>query len=274
MEKLIDEAKKGNNRAFHELFENYRTPLESFVYRLTTDREETKDILQDVYIKASQNLEGFKGNTDASIKSWLFTIAANHTKNILNKKSRWQVMAQDQCRDSLVHSPQNQNNLISAINSSPLSQYEFTEHIDFCFTCISKTIPLGQQLTLILKNIYGFKVQEIAQILDVSIPKVKHFLHQARKTLARIYQHRCSLVNKKGVCYQCDELNELFKGKHSSTPLAKKLGNTNKKTTSAAEAIKLRTQLIKAIHPLKAGGTDLHHYLMEHLKKVNDYDQH
>ncbi len=274
MKKLIDEAKKGNNHAFHKLFENYRTPLESFVYRLTADREGTKDILQDIYIKASQNLKGFKGNTDASIKSWLFTIAANHTKNMLIRKSRWQVMAQDQCRDSLVYSPQNQNNLIAAINSSPLSQYEFTEHIDFCFTCISKTILLDQQLTLVLKNIYEFKVQEIAQIMDLSMPKVKHLLHQARKTLARIYQHRCSLVNKKGVCYQCDELNELFKGKHSSTPLAKKLSPANKKTIATAEAIKLRTQLIKAIHPLKTSGTDLHYHLMEHLKKVNDYDQH
>ena len=272
MEKLIDEARLGDKQMFHELFESHRLALESFVYRLSADREETRDIIQDVYIKAMENIKNFLGNTDPEIKSWLFSIASNHAKNVLLKKKRWHVMAQDQCRDSLISSSQNQEALITTINSSPHRQYEIAEHIDFCFTCIAKTLTFNQQIALILKNVYGFKVREIAEITGHTIPRVKHALHDARKILSRIYRHRCSLVNKKGVCYQCDELNEIFRGKQQSSKFKKKLKPSSSKSVSATKNLKRRTALIKIIHPLRAKGTDLHHHLMEHLKKVNNYD--
>jgi len=44
------------------------------------------------------------------------------------------------------------------VKNSPAEKYEFHEHIDYCFTCIAKTLEIEQQLALILKEIYDFKI--------------------------------------------------------------------------------------------------------------------
>ncbi|MCP4402890.1 MAG: hypothetical protein GY801_37010 [bacterium] len=49
-------------------------------------------------------------------------------------------------------------------NTSPHGQFEIKEYIDFCFTCLSKTLPIEQQIALILKDIYAFKRKEILKI--------------------------------------------------------------------------------------------------------------
>jgi hypothetical protein len=77
--------------------------------------------------------------------------------------------------------------------SNPEVKYEIKEHIDFCFTCMMKTLPLEQQIVLMLKNIYGFKVDEIKIIVNKTEPAVKNLLHQARKTLIEIFENRCSM---------------------------------------------------------------------------------
>ncbi|MDN5199813.1 RNA polymerase sigma factor [Fulvivirgaceae bacterium BMA10] len=271
MDDLIEKSKKGDMVAFQTLYEAFRPKLESFTYRLTADREETQDILQEVFIKAHKHIASFKGKS-VNIKSWFFSITANHTKNILTRKKRWHVDAQDVCRDSLVSSPKDQSALVNQIQSSPYKQFEMIEHLDFCFTCLGKTLSMEQQLVLILKDVHQFKVDEIVEITGYSTGSVKHHLHKARTKLSKIYQHRCSLVNKKGVCYQCDELNEIFTGeKHDC---AKTYQSLTKNETNPTEngALKSRTKLLQALHPLRGVGTDLHHHLMEHLKKVNKYD--
>ena len=50
--------------------------------------------------------------------------------------------------------------------TSAQGKFEVKEHIAFCFTCVSKSLPLEQQLTLLLKEVHQFKVKEIAHILQ------------------------------------------------------------------------------------------------------------
>ncbi len=66
---------------------------------------------------------------------------------------------------------------------------------------------------MLLKEIFDFKVAEIATILNVTEGVVKHTLLDARKIMQDIFDHRCSLINKNGACHQCSELNGLFNPK-------------------------------------------------------------
>ncbi|MEJ0056187.1 MAG: sigma-70 family RNA polymerase sigma factor [Bacteroidota bacterium] len=68
-------------------FEQVRGQLKSFIFRITVNTEDTQDILQDTYIKASAKLSGFKG--DSSLKTWIFSIASNLAKDHLRAKKRW-----------------------------------------------------------------------------------------------------------------------------------------------------------------------------------------
>jgi RNA polymerase sigma-70 factor, ECF subfamily len=60
-----------------------------------------------------------------------------------------------------------------------------------------------------LADIYDFKVVEIAEVLNVTAGVVKHLLNDARTTMENIFEHRCALINKRGVCHQCSEQNGL-----------------------------------------------------------------
>ncbi len=133
------------------------------------------------------------------------------------------------------------------------------EHINFCFTCISKTLPIEQQVVLILKDIYEFKVEEIGELLEIPIGTIKHWLHHSRTAMAQIFERRCALIDKHGTCYQCSELNGLFNpNKPIQNPL---LINPNKK-----HYYRLRAELIRNIDPLNGNGSDLEDTFMQVLR--------
>ena len=100
--------------------------------------------------------------------------------------------------------------------TSPQGKFEIKEHIAFCFTCVSKSLPLEQHLALLLKEVYGFKVKEIAQIMDQTDAMVKYYLHVSRNRMIEVFDQRCSLINKQGICHQCTELNGIYNPKQKA----------------------------------------------------------
>jgi len=87
----------------NEEFEINRSKLRSFVFRLTTNKADTDDIVQDTYIKASTKLETFKGAS--SLKTWIFSIAANLAKDHLRSKKRWPSYAMDLAKAETLRDP-------------------------------------------------------------------------------------------------------------------------------------------------------------------------
>jgi len=63
--------------------------------------------------------------------------------------------------------------------TSPQGQFEIKEHIAFCFTCISKHFPSNNKSVFCLKEVYDFKIAEIAQILDNAEHMVKYICVRA-----------------------------------------------------------------------------------------------
>src|SRR6266700_6452297 len=107
----------------------------------------------------------------------------------------------------------------------------------------------------------------MAIILEKTEGAVKHLLHNGRQTMIGIFDKRCSLINKAGICHQCSELNGIFNPKHETQKelmelaLVKEAGNRSKE-----ELFDLRAKMIKAIDPLQSNGCDLHLYHLTHVK--------
>jgi RNA polymerase sigma-70 factor, ECF subfamily len=141
------------------------------------------------------------------------------------------------------------------------------EHIDFCFTCISKTLPIENQVALILKDMYDFQIKDICLILERSEGVVKHLLNDARNTMTDIYDHRCALINKQGICDQCSHINGIFNPKQNQQEERMKLELVKaSKKFDREELFNLRTILVKAIDPLQSSGTDLQDIIMKCVK--------
>jgi RNA polymerase sigma-70 factor (ECF subfamily) len=264
----------GDINAFQTLFAGFQSQLKSYLYRLLTDRNDVDDLTHDTFIKAFAKISTF--NQDSSLKTWVFRIATNLAYDHLRKKKRWQADAQDRAADLAIGSEEIRRVFWIVHDTSPAGAYEMREHIDYCFTCISKTLPIENQVALILKDIYDFQVREIGLILGKTEGVIKHLLNDARNTMTDIFEHRCALINKNGVCHQCSHINEIFNPKqHQQEELMKlELVKASKKY-NREELFALRTMLVKAIDPLHASGTDFHDVIMRCLKtaigEVDDF---
>ncbi|RFM26461.1 RNA polymerase sigma factor [Deminuibacter soli] len=258
---ILRNAMTGDINAFQTLFAGFQNQLKSYLYRLLTDRNDVDDLTHDTFIRAFDKIATF--NQESSLKTWVFTIATNLAYDHLKKLKRWPADAQDRGARLAVGTPDISNSFRVVHQASNAGAYEIKEHIDFCFTCISKTLPIENQVALILKDIYDFPVKEICLILDKTEGVVKHLLNASRETMANIFDNRCALVNKKGACDQCSQLNGIFNPKQNQQEQRMKLELVKEsRKFNRMELLNLRTLLVKAIDPLHSSGTDLQDILM------------
>lgn len=152
-------------------FEKSGKQLKSYLLRITASVADAEDIAQDTYLKAAEKLHTFKG--ESSLKTWVFSIASNLAKDNLRARKRWVENVTDVAKAAAHSDPDFFKEALAIHATSPQGQFEVKEHIAFCFTCIAKSLPLEQQLGLLLKEVYAFKVAEIALVLDVSEAMVK-----------------------------------------------------------------------------------------------------
>jgi RNA polymerase sigma-70 factor (ECF subfamily) len=264
-EDLLLSAIAGDINAFQALFAEFQNQLKSYLYRLLTDRDDVDDLTHDTFIRAFSKIATF--NRGSSLKTWIFRIATNLAYDHLRKLKRWGADAQDRAADLAISSEEIRQVFWRVHDTSPAGAYEMREHIDYCFTCISKTLPIENQVALILKDIYDFQVKEIGLILGKTDGVIKHLLNDARNTMTNIFEHRCALINKKGVCHQCSHINEIFNAKQNQQEELMKLELVKaSKKYNREQLFALRTLLVKAIDPLNASGTDFHEEIMKCLK--------
>eukprot|EP00579_Thalassiosira_antarctica_P024442 CAMPEP_0201990084 /NCGR_PEP_ID=MMETSP0904-20121228/93190_1 /ASSEMBLY_ACC=CAM_ASM_000553 /TAXON_ID=420261 /ORGANISM="Thalassiosira antarctica, Strain CCMP982" /LENGTH=136 /DNA_ID=CAMNT_0048544333 /DNA_START=1095 /DNA_END=1502 /DNA_ORIENTATION=+ len=131
---------------------------------MTASTENTEDIIQETYIKAHKGLSSFK--EESSLKTWVFAIASNLARDLLRNQKRWPENVTDICREKALSNRSFLEEMMGIRMTSEQGEFEIKEHITFCFGCVSKSLPIEQQVTLLLKEVYGFKVKEIAEIID------------------------------------------------------------------------------------------------------------
>jgi len=264
---LVLAAKSGDGQAFEILVERYQQRILATSRRFTRNREDAEDIVQDTYIKASEKLAGFRG--EASVKTWLFAISSNLAKDNLRARKRWVENVTDVAREAALNDRQFFQEAMSIRATSPHGQFEIKEHIAFCFTCISKSLPLEQQISILLKEVYEFTVNEITQILDTTEAMVKYYLHTGRSKMINVFEGRCALINKQGICHQCSELNGIFNPKQKfqeevvKIQMAKEAENTDKEYL-----FDLRMKVVRGIDPFKSNAAELQLHHLDHNRKV------
>jgi len=245
---------------FNQEFERISGQLKSYLLRITADAADAEDMVQDTYLKAVDKLGTFRG--ESSLKTWVFAIASNMAKDNLRARKRWTEDVTDIARTAALSDEEFFREALEINATSPDGQFEAKEHIAFCFTCISKSLPLEQQVCLLLKEVYEFKVSEIATIVDLTEAMVKYYLHTARTKMIEIFDGRCALINKGGVCHQCSELNGIFNPKQNTQQELMKIDLVKAaETGDKGHLFELRMQILRELDPFKSKGSELqlHH---------------
>ena len=154
-------------------FVTFQGELKSFLLRLTANVQDAEDIVQDTYLKAQSKIDTFRG--DSSLKTWVFRIASNLAIDLLRSQKRWPENVTDICKEEALGNKQFFQEAMHIRQTSPQGHFEIKEHIATCFTCVSKSLPLEGHLVILLKEVYGFKVKEIAHNRQVMEKYLQNF---------------------------------------------------------------------------------------------------
>lgn len=247
---------------YQQQFIDFQSELKSFVYRITAHKQEAEDLVQETYIRVFKNIDSFKRKS--TFKTWVFSIATNLSKDNLKARERWGEDWMDLVKDAHIADEKLLAKKFEVSKTAEFGKFVMSEHINYCFNCVSKSLTLMNQICLLLKEVYAFKISEIMLITDLSEGKVKHAIADSRSDMVRIFDNKCALINKEGVCHQCTGLNKRFNPEQNEQEERVKIKMLREqRNKNHQQLLDLRMQLVQGIDPLDAEGMDLHNYLIE-----------
>lgn len=229
--------------------------LTSYVYRLLANHQHTQHILQETQNQSFSTLANREENT--SFEVWVFATATGLVKNQLKTTPRGQYSAEGRWL--------NFEQMYKTIEKNPAQgDFALSEYIDYCFTAVSQTLPLEEQACWLLKEVYDFSIPEIEAIVELSIGQVKYALTNAQARLLNIFDKRCSLINPKGTCNQCAELNAMAYPKQDFIALTETILMIKQKNEATpTQLLSLRLELVKGVNPTKAQGFAWYNSVLE-----------
>jgi len=176
-DELIARTKAGDPSAFDQLVIKYSSRLYGLVYNMTSNHEDTNDLLQEVFAKAYQSLQGFQGKS--SFYTWIHTIAVNRTINFCKKRGRRQSVSLNDVDRAVENDP----DFMEAISSSdPRRETNLKELQKKLNEAMLKLSP-NHRAVVTMFDIQGTPHAEIARILGVSEGTVRSRLFYAHREL-------------------------------------------------------------------------------------------
>ncbi len=170
VEALVARAQEGSNEAFEKLVEAHQHEVFGLALRLVVDRELAADVSQEAFIRAWRALPKFRG--DAAFSTWLHRITVNVAWTLKKRKGR-------QAAQPLDDSPEFADVRRS---SDPEHAGETSELRAKLATALDNLNPT-QRSVVVLKDVYGWTHNEVAESLGISVTAAKVRLHRAHLKL-------------------------------------------------------------------------------------------
>ncbi|HUE50596.1 MAG TPA: sigma-70 family RNA polymerase sigma factor [Candidatus Dormibacteraeota bacterium] len=176
-QQLVARTQEGDASAFDQLVVKYTPRLYGLVYNMTSNHEDTNDLLQDIFSKAYKAIRGFRGKS--SFYTWIHSIAVNMTLNFLKKRGRRFQLSLDDVDASI----QNDKEFLEATAStSPVREADLSELQKRLNEAMMK-LSDEHRAVVTMFHIQGMPHAEISKILRVSEGTVRSRLFYANRQL-------------------------------------------------------------------------------------------
>jgi RNA polymerase sigma factor (sigma-70 family) len=174
---LLGRAQSGDATAFDTIVLKFSPRLYALVYHMTSNHDDTNDLLQDVWAKAYRNISGFRGNS--RLYTWLHSIAANTTINFIKKRSRRWTMSLDDVDNGIAN---DKDFAALAATSDPVREMDLGELQRRINEAMMKLSP-DHRAVVTMFDIQGMCHADIGEILGLSEGTVRSRLFYAHKQL-------------------------------------------------------------------------------------------
>ncbi len=171
-------------RPFAAVAREHLDGLYGYCVRLTSDRTEAEDLVQDTLLRAMRAYPQLREQN--SVKGWLFAIATNGWRDLCRARGRAPTVSLDD------EDPDEGFSLFATLAIEDPFPYSDELHLDFLRLFHDEDVqevfarinPVFRA-PLILTTIHGFSCKEAAAILDVPLGTLLSRLHRGRKQLER-----------------------------------------------------------------------------------------
>jgi len=185
-----------DQKDFPTIYREYYPKIVSYLRRLVGDLE-AEDVAQEAFVKISESLDGFRG--ESQLSTWIYRIATNaaldHHRKPFSQQSARTVAIPDEDDLSADERAMLQDN--APLIDTALIRKDMNE----CIRGLVNDLPDNYRAVLMLGDLEGFTNAEIADILCLSLETVKIRMHRARRHLKKAMDSACHLYH--------DDRNEL-----------------------------------------------------------------
>lgn len=180
---LVEQALSGDESAYQALMNKYKNALYHHVRRMTRDRDEVDDLVQESFIKAFAALESY--SSQFAFSTWLYKIATNHTIDYLRKKK-----LQTYSIDKPIQTREGEMEY-----ELPDTTYRPDRHIvedqrrDLIQMAID-ALPEKYNRVIVMRHQQEKSYEEIARELDLPLGTVKAHIFRARELLNKFLRDK------------------------------------------------------------------------------------
>ncbi len=172
-EQLVALFRAGNDDAFRVIHDRYRQRLFAYARQMLPGRrQDAEDALQDVFMRAHGALRA--NDRSITLRAWLYRIAHNRCVDELRRPAP---------------PPPEVLELVRPPAADPIAEAERRERLRRLVEDVRR-LPEQQRSALLMRELEGISYQELAAVLDVTIPAVKSLLVRARMGLAQAQEAR------------------------------------------------------------------------------------
>jgi RNA polymerase sigma-70 factor (ECF subfamily) len=182
-DQFLERLRQGEAAAFERLVAEHSGEVYALLYRLTSDAEEARDLTQETFLRAFQNISRFRG--DANLKTWIYRIAVNQARN----RWRWWRRRKRDLTVSLDATDGRHQQPLGATlrNDDAVDPEQETLAREREGQLREALLGLRQSYreAVILRDVEGFSYEEIADTLQISIGTVKSRISRGRLEMRR-----------------------------------------------------------------------------------------
>lgn len=180
---FLEKLRRGDAAAYEKLVAEFSGDVYALLFRLTSDGEEARDLTQETFLRAFQNINRFRG--DASLKTWIYRIAINQARN----RWRWWRRRKRDVTVSLDATDDQRDTPLAATlpcdNSLSPEEETLAKEREGQLRAALLGLRSSYREAVILRDVEGFSYEEIAETLQISIGTVKSRISRGRLELRR-----------------------------------------------------------------------------------------
>lgn len=176
---LVRRAQSGDEMAFREIVERYQSKVFSIIYGILRNHNDAEDIAQQVFTKVYFSLRNF--DFRSSLLTWIYKITVNECYDYLRKKK---------VRKLVYESDFTEEDALRMENSEPARDQKPAVDVtlaqrDLALKLLAK-LPQEERTLLLLKEVEGHSVEELAEMTGINENTIKVKLFRARQKLLKV----------------------------------------------------------------------------------------